>query len=500
MDPMEKEKIILKKAYFDPVFFAEHFLVNKEMENYKLEPQQRLFLRDKSPYKILFCSRRSGKTLTMIIDILWKAFCRPNQQILLLSPTEKQSKSFAETYNDMIFRSPLLESAFISRNKRDSQLDNGTRVAFGTAGTASGRSEDSAVVGSGPDILYLDEAQSLPEASMGTILPIFTGQTSKAELVLAGTPRTRSDFFYNSIQNAKSIRECYVNNGKAKPCPNNGRFSLHRYQVTDLDADGNVAYSRSEYRLTIDELELVKESIGEQKFRREYCLQFLDTLSQPYYTELRNMAGIEAEPRLFEDQRLAVGGIDFGKNRNNSVLSIGVEDSASNRWKILYYKTWELGTPYPNIIHYLENILPLRFPRLQALAIDKTGVGNALSDFLKLNAPYDVYDIIFSQPSKISLVENSIHNMESRFVTYYPHKTLNEEMEKYTREVTENDRIVYVKGTSDDFVDSFNLCNIAITKYIEEGPKRTEPFYIGGLGINALNNTTPRNNKYNKRG
>ena len=84
MDDKNKVKKILLKSKKDPVFFAEHFLTNQQMERYKLEDQQKLFLRDQSPYKILFCSRRSGKTLTMIIDMLHKAFFRPNQQIALI--------------------------------------------------------------------------------------------------------------------------------------------------------------------------------------------------------------------------------------------------------------------------------------------------------------------------------------------------------------------------------------------------------------------------------
>ena len=75
---MKKVLIASKK---DPVFFIEHFCYDTTGHPYKLEPQQKLFLRDKSPYKILFCSRRSGKTLTMIADMLHKAFFRKNQQL-----------------------------------------------------------------------------------------------------------------------------------------------------------------------------------------------------------------------------------------------------------------------------------------------------------------------------------------------------------------------------------------------------------------------------------
>lgn len=496
---MVHKKKVLQKAKADPVFFIENFCVNGQGTKYKLEPQQRLFLRDKSPYKILFCSRRSGKTLVMIADILHKSFFRPNQLLTLVAPTGDQAKEFATVFDGIIKRSRALQSSFTTLNKMSKELTNGTRIKFATAGAQSGKKEDSALVGSGFNTLYLDECQSLDADALATIIPAVTGQMGQAEMIFSGTPRGKTGFFYENIKNAKSIRECYIDNGRARPCPTQGDYSLHRFQITDIDEDGNILYSRAPDRLPISELETIRNTIGMEKFKREFCLDFVDDISIPYYSELRQMAGIEKEPPLFEDQRIAVGGIDFGKTLNNSVLSIGVQNAQST-WEIIYYKTWELGTPYPKIIHYLTNILPLRFPRLQALAIDKTGVGNGLSDFLKLNATFEVYDIIFSQPMKVSLVENTINNLESRFVTYYPHKKLEKEMSEYIRERTDNDRIIYTKGESDDFVDSFNLCNIGITKYLEEGPKRSTPFYVGGLGMNVLKDTRYRNNTYNRRG
>lgn len=492
---MQDEELLRKaiiKGFKDPVFFAEHFLKNTQMQTYSLEDQQKLFLRDQTPYKILFCSRRSGKTLTMIIDMLWKAFYRPNQQIVLLAPTGDQAKTFANVFGDMILRSHILQSSFIVNNKLDKQLENGSRIAFKTAGASSGKKEDSSVVGSGVNTLYIDECQSMDADALSTIIPVVSGQIGQAEIVLAGTPRARSGFFYNNIKNAKTIRECYSNNGKPRPCPQKGRYSLHRFQITDLDEDGNVAYSRAEYRLTIDELETIKSTIGKEKFLREYALNFLDTLSQPYYSELQSMAGILNEPREFRDSRIACAGIDFGKTRNNSVLTVGVKNEKTNAWEIPYFMAWPLGTSYKIITHYINNILITKFPNLMALAIDKTGVGNGISDFLDSSVPFTIYDILFSQPMKVDLVENTINNLEGRYVTYYPHETLKKEMDEYSREKTENDRTKYIKGESDDFVDSFNLCNMAITKYIQEGPKVTKPFFVGSMNDNLLNNSSYR--------
>lgn len=481
---MNKTQKVLLAAKKDPVYFGEHFLNNTKLENYKLEPQQKLFLRDKSPYKILFCSRRSGKTLSMIIDILHNAFFRRNQSIVLLAPTGDQAKTFANVMNDMILRSPLLQSSFIVDNKMDKQLSNGTRIQFKTVGAQSGKKQDSATVGQSVNKLYIDECQSVDSESMATIIPIVTGQIGQAEIVLAGTPRARAGFFFENIQNAKTIRECYINDGKPKVCPANGKYSLHRFQITDLDEDGNVAYSRAEYRLTIDELETVKSTIGAEMFRREYCLEFLDSISMPYYSEIREMAGICKKPKNFFSDQIAVGGVDFGKRRNNSVLTIAVR-SPNYDWEAKYFKVWPLGTKYKVITHYLLNI-PRYFPNFMTLAIDRTGVGESIAEGIEDQAPYDVLDVIFSQPKKVDLVENSINLMESRYLTYYPHKQLEKEMDEYVRETTENDRIIYKKGESDDFIDSFNLCNLAISDYNQNGAKRTSPLRSYSLGTNVF--------------
>ena len=75
-------------------------------------------------------------------------------------------------------------------------------------------------------------------------------------------------------------------------------------------------------------------------------------------------------------------------------------------------------------------------------------------------------------------------------------------MSEYTRELTENDRTIFKKGESDDFIDSFMLCNLAITKYISEGSKREMPFKSFSLGTNVLNDKNyikkRKRNKYSK--
>ena len=494
MNQREKINKVLFKAQSDPVFFAEHFFRNVEMNYYKLEDHQKNFLKDQNPYKILFCSRRSGKTLVMILDILHKAFFRPNQQIALIAPTLEQSKTFANVFNDMILRSEGLKSSFIVDNKLDKQLSNGTRIAFKTAGAASGKKEDSNLVGSGINTLYIDEAQSMDAEAMATIMPVVTGQIGQAEIVLAGTPRARTGFFFENILNAKQISECYVNNGIPRPCPTNGKYSLHRFKVTDLDEDDKVIYSRAEYRLSLEELETIKSTIGVEKFRREYCLEFLDSISMPFYSDLIELAFVAKPAPTFSSRAPACAGLDFGKQRNISSLTIATQ-TPQQTWEAKFYKRWHLGTPYTEILHYINNIMPLAFPNLRCLAFDKTGVGNVLAENINHNSFYEVLDVIFSQPSKVGMVEGLVSSMESQFLTFLPDKLLKKEMSQYSRETTENDRVIYTKGESDDCIDSAMLCNVAINNYLENGVKRTKPLMMKGLGQNVLKN----NNLYNEK-
>ena len=498
MDPEKKKRLILQKAKKSPTFFAEHFLIDPQMKPYTLEPQQKAFLEDTSNNRIFFCSRRSGKTLTLIIDLLHKAFFNPSRQVGLIAPTLKQATAFANVMNDMILRSPLIQSSFITNNKFDKQLSNLSRISFQTAGAKSGQAEDSGLVGSGYHVLYLDEIQSMNAEALGTILPIITGQVGNAKLCFSGTPRGRAGFFWELLQNAFQVTEYYENDGKPKPLKENGKYSLHKFQVTDLDEDDNVMYSRSEYRLTIDELETIKDTIGIEMFKREYCLEFLDSISMPFYSDLIDLASVCKKPNTFSSLLPACAGIDFGKKRNISALTIATQNKNGN-WEAKYYKRWTLGTKYPEILHYLNNILPVQFPKLRCLAIDATGVGTGLADQVNRDSFYEVLDVIFSQPRKVSLVESTVSNMENQYLTMLEDKKLRKEMNEYQRTTTENDRVVFEKGESDDCLDSFMLCNEAIMWYIQNGPRRTRPLKFMSLGENVLKNDLYHSN-YDSRG
>lgn len=491
----EKTKQILQKAKNDKVFFAENFLQNADGNNFELEPHQKAFLRDPNPFKILLCSRRSGKSLMMQIDQLHSLFFLKKQNISALFPTHEQAREYGKTFDDLIYNSPIISSSFQIDNKLDKMLTNRNRFKLGTAGTKSGKSEDSSQVGAGFTRLYLDETQSLDEESLGTIIPAALGAANnEVTLILAGTPRTKRDFFYKQIMNSYQLTEV-AKDPKPHPTKNpNGVFSLHRFQVTELDDKGTILYTRSPTRLSISDLEAVRSVIGTEKFRREFCLEFLDTTSLPFYDTLVQQQGYLRKPEVFQSDLIAVGGIDFGKVRNNSVLCIGTFDPQIRKWNIPFFKSWPLGTKYQEITHYINNILPLRFPRLIRLGIDATGVGKAVAENLNYQNKFEIRNILFSQPMKVSLVENAVMNLETDYVRFYNHPTLDKEMASYTRLINDNGRVLFEKGESDDFVDAFNMCNDMITSITNEGLIYSSRIAVSGLGGNLLNTNVNYNN------
>lgn len=488
MSDKNKIKQVLTIAKKDPVFFAETFLIGEDGKPIRLEEHQKRFLRDKSQYKIFFCSRRSGKSVSFAIDMLHKSFFRKNQSIVAVLPTQEQSKELARVFGDFVIRSPMLPSSFQLDNRFEKQLANGSRVLFATGGTKSGKKQDSSLVGKSIHTLYLDEAQSLDEDSLATIIPIMSGQSGRQELILSGTPRGNANFLSKQMENAKTLLD-YPKTDK-EIINQNGKFSLHRFQMTDVDEEGNVLYSNAPHRLSIQELEDIKTIIGLKAFQQEYCLDFGDDYSVVYYDKLIEEAGICQEPPIFRTNDICVGGIDFGKTRNHSVLAIASFNGASFECK--YFKSWLLGTPYSEITHYINKILPVYFPKLAILSVDATGVGKAIVEQLDYRNRFHIEDIIFTQQRKIMLAETAVSNLESKIMTFFPHRRLTKEMKEYTRTLTDSEKIVFEKGGSDDFVDAFNLCNLSATMLLQSNPRILAPptqSLTASLGKKSLYNT-----------
>lgn len=464
-------KEFIKRCRDDIIFFAEHVLRSEDGGFYKLEPHQKAMVTSKEGQVVYFCGRRLGKSFMLATEAIHRSLFFKYQKVFVLSPTENQAKELAETITGMIERSALVEQEVKLNNVMEKKFYNGSRIVIRTGG---GRGSVSSIIGSGANLLIIDEIQDVSDELISKIIPVMRGQRGKSKFIVAGTPRDRSGFLYESLENAPRIWD----DGKWYEYPeNSGNFTVYRQQTCYMDKDDNIIRS-STPRITIEELKEDYENIPRLQFLQEYCLDFMSSVSDVYSEDLREKVLYDVDqPPQFGSFKPVVAGIDIGKMRNETILYIAEvvphplpENRSYKKLDIKWFKEFPLGTEYDEIEDFVSYQLIKYFPKLFRIVVDSTGVGEAVCEQIqkksrKAGAKFIVEPFKFSKEKKKDLVEHGVAAMERGQVRIIWNKRLNHEMTGYKRELTESNNYVYQKTAgSDDYVDAMNLCiyNIAL--------------------------------------
>lgn len=465
------EKEFIKRCRDDIVFFAEHVLRSEDGGFYKLEPHQKAMVTSKEGQVVYFCGRRLGKSFMLATEAIHRALFFKYQKVFVLSPTENQAKELAETISGMIERSALVEQEVKLNNVMEKKFYNGSRIVIRTGG---GRGSVSSIIGSGANLLIIDEIQDVSDDLISKIIPVMRGQRGAAKFIVAGTPRDRSGFLYESLENAPRIWD----DGTWYEYPeNSGNFTVYRQQTCYMDEEENIIRS-STPRITIEELKEDYENIPRLQFLQEYCLDFMSSVSDVYSEDLREKVLYQPNYQLtFGSFNPVVAGIDIGKMRNETVLYIAEvvpsplpENKSYKKLDLKWYKEFPLGTDYDEIENFVSYELIKYFPKLFRIIVDATGVGEAICEQIqkksrRAGAKFIVEPFKFSKEKKKDLVESGVAAMERGQVRVVWSKRLNQEMIGYKREQTDSNNYIYQKTSgSDDYIDAMNLCiyNIAL--------------------------------------
>lgn len=465
------EKEFVKKCRDDIIFFAEHVLRSEDGGFYELEPHQKVMISSKEKQVVYFLGRRMGKSFTLAVEAIHRAMFFRYQKIFVLSPTENQAKELAETITGMIERSALVEQEIRINNVMEKKFYNGSRIIIRTGG---GRGSVSSIIGSGANLLIMDEIQDISDDLISKIIPVMRGQKGDSKFITAGTPRAKAGFLYESLQNAPKVWD--DGNWSENP-ENTGTFTVYRQQTCYMDSDDNIIRS-STPRITIDELKQDYENIPRLEFLQEYCLSFMSSVSDVYSENLRTQVLYQPQQNEeFGSFKPVVAGIDIGKMRNETILYIAEvvpdpqpDNHSYKKLDLKWYKEFPLGTEYDEIENYVSYQLIKYFPKLFRIVVDATGVGEAICEqiqkkSIKAGAKFVVEPFKFSKERKKDLVESSVAAMERGQVQVIWNKRLEKEMIGYKRELTDSNNYVYQKGGgSDDYIDAMNLCiyNIAL--------------------------------------
>lgn len=454
------------KCEANPVFFVENVLNDEYGEPYVLEEYQKEYLMCPARYKVLFWARRLSKSLMMKFELLHKTIFNRSFKAMVVSPSWDQSLQFGEDMQDVIDSTPDIQGMFESKKATKMKLHNNSKIYLVSAGRG-GISQ----LGKGVRYLGFDETQQIPEEAFLFLRPTLLGQKKGTDrfLVYAGTPLGRIGTFYETYKKGRF----YIKMDGIYENTDNSDSQYVVFERPTAVMDGEEIIGTGTDRVTIQELEQEWEDLPKVGFLREYCLKFLDQIGEVFSQELLKQVTDRNATHQDRSEGKIVMGLDLGKHRYNSVLTVG-RLYKNNKVKIINVVKWDLGTEYYDVI---DGVLSYRnkYPGTLELKIDETGVGKhvietARRKFAKNWNNVNVVGFDFSGPKKkLQLVESGVNMLENGSVKMIYDQPMQNEMLEFRREISDKGNILYRKpqGGSDDYVDSLLLTLLAASEYFD---------------------------------
>jgi hypothetical protein len=231
----------------DPVAFAEDRL------DFHPDPWQRDLLRSDARQVILNITRQGGKSTATSILGLHCAIYEPGALILMVSPSQRQSRElFAKTTDFLKAIEPVVELE--EDNRLSCTLGNGSRIVSlpGDSRTVRGYSA--------PRLVVADEAAYVPDELFTAIRPMLA--VSEGRLILMSTPAGRRGVFFETWEHGEDWLRIKI---PASQCP----------------------------RISSTFLEQERRELGPMLFAQEYENAFIDAASSAFSSELVEMALVD---------------------------------------------------------------------------------------------------------------------------------------------------------------------------------------------------------------
>ena len=236
----------------DPVKFAIQLGFNPD-------PWQVNVLSSVSKRLMMNCSRQSGKSTTASILALHRAIYFPDNLILLISPSLRQSSELFRKVGVQLDRLKM-KPKLLENNKLSCIFDNKSRIVSlpSSEGTIRGYS--------GANLIIEDEASRVEDGLYMAIRPMLA--VSNGRLILMSTPFGKRGHFYQEWSEGEEWEKIQI---KADDFP----------------------------RISKEFLESERRSLGEWWFKQEYMCEFMDSVDSAFRTEeIKRM--FEEEIELWE--------------------------------------------------------------------------------------------------------------------------------------------------------------------------------------------------------
>lgn len=210
-----------------------------------LDPWQQEMVSSSASRLLLNCSRQVGKSTTTAILAINTALYEAKSLILLLSPSERQSKELFRKCLEIYEATGRPVPADVE-NELTLELKNGSRIC------ALPGSEKTVRSLSGARLLIIDEASRVPDELYYAVRPMLA--VSGGRLILLSSPFGTRGFFWQEWKN---------------------REHWDYYEVPATECK----------RIPAAFLEEEKEKLGPWWYAQEYCCQFMDAIGAAFRSE-----------------------------------------------------------------------------------------------------------------------------------------------------------------------------------------------------------------------
>ena len=355
-----------------------HFWRSVERPPY---PYQEAFISDRSQHIIIKAGRQTGKSTAAAIKALHSALL-PNRNVLIVSPSLRQSTEIFRKIQGYTTKASLEPKR---ATQTDLELENGSRIVSLPA-------SEHTIRGYTAHLLIVDEAAFVQDELFDAIIPSLA--STNGSLILLSTPFGKDSFFYRAWLDPSFSHHEF----SAKECPH---------------------YSK-------DFLASERERMSDLAYRQEYLAEFVEDVAGVFPHSLI-MSSI-AEPT--QDEGNMFCGVDLAKHVDWTVFCVVKE--VRGRLYVVHVEAHQ-KEPYPRVAQKRKS----RHGQygFSKVAVDATGVGEAVLDTLRWDASLPLEPFVFTQKSKVDLIENLKVALEKGELKLIQHRNLLSELTAFSYEV-----------------------------------------------------------------
>ncbi len=382
---------------------------------------------EKHKYSVILAARQTGKSFIVSLWAFFRALELPNHTILVISPSERQSKNLIDKVKMHIQAVRNIKYEILDDTKLNSleiRFPNNSKIV-------ALPSKPETVRGFSGDVI-MDEAAFF-EQGMEVYKAVFPTITRKEhyKLIAISTPKGKTDLFYYLWTIAEENNDLWF------------KYKLNIYDAVKKGLDVDIEKLRQGIK-------------DEDAWKSEYLCEFIDELGSILPYEL--IQSCEEENILVNDLRKLDNiyvGVDIGRKKDLTVIT-AVEKVGS----VLFVRKIEelKNMPYHKQLDIISHFCQMA----RKVAIDETGLGNMLAEELERRFPSKVIKVNFSAKTKEELASRLKTKFQDRNIRIPIDKNLREDLHSVKKSLTPAGNIKIEGSTADSHADRFWSLALAV--------------------------------------